>query len=246
MIPKIIHYCWFGRGKMPSLAVKCMDSWKRHLPDYQFKLWNEDNFDVNKILYVKEAYESRKFAFVTDYVRLHALYNEGGIYMDTDVEVLKNFDDLLNLPAFSGFESETDVPTGIMASEKGGYWVNEQLQYYKDRPFIVNGGSMDMTTNVQIISNIMLKNGFELNNTFQVYKDCMHIFPTEFFCPKNRTGVITLTENTYCIHHFASSWESPRIRAKKYVFEKIIGSTLRTYLVNLKKITLRKLRRLNK
>ena len=110
MIPKIIHYCWFGRGKMPELAQKCLDSWKKQLPEYDYKLWNEDNFDINSVPYVKEAYEARKFAFVTDYVRLYALYHFGGVYMDTDVEVLKPLDRFLELPAFSGFESDKEIP----------------------------------------------------------------------------------------------------------------------------------------
>ena len=104
MIPKKIHYCWFGRGQMPPMALKCIESWHRYMPDYEYKLWNEDNFDINSVPYVKEAYEARKFAFVTDYVRLYALFSEGGIYMDTDVEVLKPYDDLLELSGFTGYE----------------------------------------------------------------------------------------------------------------------------------------------
>ena len=100
MIPKIIHYCWFGRGQMPELALKCLESWKKYCPDYEIKEWNEDNFDLETYPYAREAYENRKFAFVTDVVRLYALYHEGGIYMDTDVEVLKPLDRFLNDPAF--------------------------------------------------------------------------------------------------------------------------------------------------
>ena len=127
MIPKVIHYWWFGRGQMPELALKCIESWHKYLPGYTLKLWNEDSFDINAVPYVKEAYEARKFAFVTDYIRLYALYHEGGIYMDTDVEVLKPLDDLLDLPAFSGYESNkfTNFPTGLMASAAGGVWVTE-------------------------------------------------------------------------------------------------------------------------
>src|SRR5574344_319107 len=145
MIPKIIHYWWFGRGKMPELAQKCIESWHKQLPEYEYKLWNEDNFDINSVPYTKEAYEARKFAFVTDYVRLFALYNEGGIYMDTDVEVLKSLDNLLNLPAFSGYESNkfSNFPTGLMASQKKGIWVKEQLDYYTDRHFVNADGTYD-------------------------------------------------------------------------------------------------------
>ena len=119
MIPKIIHYCWFGRGEKPSQAQMCIESWKKILPEYQLKEWNEDNFDINQNRYVREAYENRKFAFVTDYVRLYALYNEGGVYMDTDVEVLGSYDSFLHHHAFSGFETDGNVPTGMMAAEKG-------------------------------------------------------------------------------------------------------------------------------
>ena len=118
MIPKIIHYCWFGDKELPKLAKKCLASWKKYCPDYQIKCWNESNFDVNSNQYVKEAYENKKYAFVTDYVRLYALYNFGGVYMDTDVEVIKNIDDFLNCKGFSSFESTNLVPTGILASEK--------------------------------------------------------------------------------------------------------------------------------
>ena len=127
MIPKKIHYCWFGRNPLPESAQKCIASWRKYLPDYEIKEWNEDNFDINVNLYVKQAYESRKFAFVTDYVRLYALASEGGVYMDTDVEVLKTFDPFLHHHAFSGFENNNYVPTGMMASEKNGKWVTELL-----------------------------------------------------------------------------------------------------------------------
>ena len=137
MIPKVIHYCWFGRGKMPELALKCIESWKKYCPDYEIKEWNEDNFDLDMYPYAREAYDNRKFAFVTDVVRLYALYHEGGVYMDTDVEVLKPLDKFLVHHAFSGFEDDWDVPTGIIASEKGGRWAKENLDYYKEKHFVM-------------------------------------------------------------------------------------------------------------
>ena len=234
MIPKIIHYCWFGRGSMPKLAYKCIDSWSRLLPDYEIKLWNEDNFDLNLSPYAKEAYEARKFAFVTDYVRLHVLYNEGGIYMDTDVEVLKNLDNFLSYPAFSGFEGDKYVPTGIMASEKEGFWVKEQLEYYKDRHFILSDGSFDMKTNSQIISGIMESNGFLLKNSYQIYKNCMHIFPKDFFSPI-QFGKIILTGNTHCIHHFAGSWNPERMKFKRFFYYKLLGGNITYFLVKVKR-----------
>lgn len=236
MIPKVIHYCWFGRGKMPDMAIKCIASWKTFLPNYELRLWNEDTFDIKSVTYVKEAYEARKFAFVTDYVRLYAIYYFGGIYMDTDVEILKDLENLLILPAFSGFESETEIPTGIMASEQFGEWANEQLQYYQDRHYLLADGSYDMTTNVEIISKIMSSNGFILKNSYQIYKNCMYIFPKDYFCPKTRSGIIKITNNTYCIHHFEGSWQPQRLKLKKFIFFKIIGPQLTDILVNIKKI----------
>ena len=220
---------------MPALAIKCIDSWKKYLPDYELRLWNEDNFDILLVPYVKEAYEAHKYAFVTDYVRLYALYHFGGIYMDTDVEMLKNLDDLLQLPGFSGFESDTEVPTGIMACVKHNEWAKEQLDHYKLKHFIKADGTPDLTSNVQIISGIMAANGFNLHNSYQVYKNCMHIFPKDFFCPKSRTGILTITLNTYCIHHFAASWDTPRLKIKRYIFQRILGPLVTDLLVGLKR-----------
>ena len=224
---------------MPAMAHACIASWKKYLPDYELRLWNEDTFDINSVVYVKEAYEARKFAFVTDYVRLHAIYKFGGVYMDTDVEVIKNLDDLLNLPGFSGFESETEVPTGIMATEKHNKWAGEQINYYKNRHFLKSDGAYDLTTNVEIISSSMGANGFVLKNSYQVYRNCMHIFPKDYFCPKSRSGLINRTPNTYCIHHFEGSWQPLNQKVKKYFFQKIVGPALTDSLVTLKKHLLR-------
>lgn len=207
MIPKIIHYCWFGRGEMPDMAVKCIESWHRFMPDYEYRLWNEDCFDINCNQYVKEAYNARKFAFVSDYVRLYALNKEGGIYLDTDVEVLKPFDDLLVLSGFIGFEGTKYMPvgTGTIACMPGGDWVIEQLSAYDNAHFIKEDGTFDTTTNPVRISRLMTENGFVQNGIEQCYKD-LHIFPTDYFCPRQTTGEFLLTSNTYCDHHFMGSW----------------------------------------
>jgi len=166
MIPKKIHYCWFGKNPMPKLAQKCINSWNKYCSDYEIICWNEDNFDINSNEYVKEAYENKKFAFVTDYVRLYALYNYGGVYMDTDVEVLKSLDKFLENEAFSGFENTEYVPTGIMASTKGNNVIKDLLDYYKDRHFIKEDGSFDLKTNTETITSIMEKKGLNKNNKF--------------------------------------------------------------------------------
>ncbi|MBR4228714.1 MAG: glycosyl transferase [Bacteroidales bacterium] len=236
MIPKRIHYCWFGRGPMPELALKCIESWHKYMPDYEYKLWNEDNFDINSVPYVKEAYESKKYAFVTDYVRLYALYTEGGIYMDTDVEVLKPYDDLLDLCGFTGYEGSKYLPpvTGTMASEAGNSWVKEQLDAYDGIHFLLEDGTMDTTTNTTRISDIMKRGGFVQNGKKQVYKD-MHIFPVEYFCPRQTTGEYFLTENTYCDHHFMGSWEGKK---RNNILKRVFGQNNLTRLIKLKRLLL--------
>lgn len=233
MIPRRIHYCWFGRGPMPELAQHCIESWHRFMPDYEYKLWNEDNFDINSVPYVREAYEARKYAFVTDYVRLYALYTEGGIYMDTDVEVLKPYDDLLELGGFTGYEGSKYLPpvTGTMASEAGGEWVKEQLESYKYAHFLLPDGSFDMKTNTLRISEIMKAGGFIQDGKKQVYKG-MHIFPVEYFCPRQTTGEILMTKNTYCNHHFMGSWSD---NGKTGILRRFRGSKLMISLIKLKR-----------
>lgn len=233
MIPKIIHYCWFGKGPMPELALKCIESWHRFMPDYEYRLWNEDSFDVNSVPYVKEAYEARKFAFVTDYVRLYALYTEGGIYMDTDVEVLKSYDDLLTLTGFTGYEGSKYLPpvTGTMASEPQNAWVKEQLDSYSGAHFLLPDGSLDTTTNTVRITRIMKAGGFVPDGKKQIYKD-MHIFPVEYFCPRQTTGEIIKTDNSYCDHHFMGSWGDNK---KASVIGKLFGPKVLTVLIKMKR-----------
>lgn len=213
MIPKIIHYCWFGGKPMPKLAKACIRSWKKHCPDFELKLWNEDNFDLAAYPYAKEAYEAGKYAFVTDVVRLHALYHEGGVYMDTDVEVLKPLEPYLHHHAFSGFEANDRVPTGIMASEKGGRWAKENLDYYEGKHFLDANGNPDITTNVIIITDYMVNRGLKLNNEYQDIEGLFTMYPKDYFCPKDFfTQEINTTENTVCIHHFNMSWHSETVR----------------------------------
>lgn len=229
MIPKIIHYCWFGRGQMPDLALKCIESWKKYLPEYELHLWNEDNFDVDSNKFVKEAYRNKKYAFVTDMVRLYALYNFGGIYMDTDVEVLRPLDEFLDYPAFSGFEVEEAIPTGIMGAEKGSTWARRELEYYKTQSFILPNGAFNTKPNVQIITEHALLHGLKPNGKFQIVNDELAIFPKDYFCPKSYVdGQIYLTENTFTIHHFAGSWHNEdkmSINLKK-IFGEVNGGRL--------------------
>lgn len=221
---------------MPELALNCIESWHKYMPYYEYKLWNEDNFDIHSVPYVEEAYESGKFAFVTDYVRLFALYTEGGIYMDTDVEVLKPYDDLLSLTGFTGYEGSKHMPpvTGTMASEVGNAWVKEQLDSYQGIHFILPDGTLDTMTNTSRISSIMKAGGFIQDGTKRIYKD-MHIFPVDFFCPRQTTGEVLITENTYCDHHFMGSWNANR---KRNVLYKLLGRDIMVRLIKLKRLLL--------
>ncbi len=204
-IPKTIHFCWFGGKPLPDLAQKCIASWKKFCPDYEIKEWNENNFDIDTYPYAREAYDHKKFAFVTDVVRLYALYHYGGIYMDTDVELVKNIDDFLQYEGFSGFESPTKIPTGLMASIKNHPLVREWLEEYNGLHFIKEDGTFDLTTNVIRITNTCLKHGFIPNGELQAVDKFM-FFPTEYFCPIHFSEEINLTKNTYSIHHFEASW----------------------------------------
>ncbi len=235
MIPKIIHYCWFGRGEMPELAQQCITSWHQYMPDWEYKLWNEDNFDVNSVPYTKEAYEAKKYAFVSDYVRLWALNNEGGLYLDTDVMVLKPFDDLLYHAAFAGFEGSKHLPIGtcVMASQARGQWVGEMLEAYKNRHFVIEGGVYDLTTNVQFITALMAARGFVQDGKEQDYKD-LHVFPVEYFCPRQTTGEYFRTGNTCSDHLGIGSW-TKQSGGWKAQLAKLIGQKGMTQLIKLKR-----------
>lgn len=208
MIPKIIHYCWFGRGQMPDLELRCIDTWRKYLPAYELRLWNEDNFDIDLFPYAAEAYAARKYAFVADVCRLYALKTYGGVYLDTDVEILKSLDEFLaKHQAFSGVEDNNYLTSGLMASEKGGRWVTELLDQYTNRSFYLPDKSFDLTTNVEAITQFMKSKGITIQNSFQEIVDYCTIYPSTYFCPKSwLTKEINITSNTYCIHHFAGSW----------------------------------------
>lgn len=232
-IPKVIHYCWFGKGEMPKQALGCIESWKKYLPNYEIKEWNEDNFDVNMNTYVKQAYESKKYAFVTDYVRLYALYTEGGIYMDTDVEVIKDISKFLKEEAFSGFQTPNELPTGIMGAKAGNEWIKKNLDVYDEKKFIKDNGDLDLTPNTTIITEITTEMGIKLNGRLQSIDNVCTIFPVDYFCAKDyRDGKLKVTDNTYTIHHFSGSWLSKKELIKKKI-RYLIGDNIYQWIKRL-------------
>lgn len=226
-IPRIIHYCWFGGKDKPENIKKCINSWKKYLLNYEFIEWNENNFDTNSNLYVKEAYESKKFAFVSDYVRVHALFNYGGIYLDTDVEVFKTFDDLLHHDSFWGFEQENYIATSTIGSAKGNKLIKCFLDYYSDKSFIREDGSLDQLTNVAIITKVLEDMGLKLNGKYQELEDIGAFYPQSYFSPYDYINCRNLmNDNTYAIHYFYKSWMPIRTKIKsniKQTFAQIIG-----------------------
>lgn len=235
MIPKKIHYCWFGRGEMPPEALDCITTWHKYMPDWEYKLWNEDNFDVDAIPYTSEAYAAGKMAFVSDVARLKALHNEGGVYLDTDVEVFRSLEPLLTNNAFAGFEGSKHKPMGtcVMASKAGGEWVTEMLNAYQNRHFLKPDGTPDLTTNVQFITSIMAQNGFRQDGTEQDYKD-LHVFPVDYFSPRHTTGEYIRTKKNYCEHKGLASWGEHK-KGWKGTILKIIGQKNMTRLIKLKR-----------
>lgn len=211
MIPKIIHYCWFGRGEMPKLMKKCLKSWKKHCPDWQIIEWNEDNFDISSTLWTKQAYEAKKYAFVSDYVRLWALHKMGGVYLDTDLELRKPLDVFLSHDAFLGFENKISVATCLIGAAAGNRVVHTWLDWYTDRPYLKDG-KPNTEPNVIFITEDMIRRGLVINNQQQSVEG-IEVYPQSWFCPQNMDGENRArNRNTVSIHHFTSTWRSDRER----------------------------------
>lgn len=225
-INKVIHYCWFGRGEKPEIVKKCIQSWKEILIGYKIIEWNEDNFDISSNDYVKEAYEAKKYAFVSDYVRVYALYNYGGIYLDTDVEVFKSFDDLLENDSIWGFEEKNYIATSTIGAKKGNKIIGEFLQLYYNRKFIKEDGSYDDFTNVAMVTEMLEKKGLKMNGEYQEIEGAT-FYPQTYFSPYDYINCRKfITEDTYCMHHFYKSWLPMGVRLKcniKVILSKTIG-----------------------
>lgn len=216
MIPKIIHYCWLSGDPFPDTIKKCMETWKKKLPDYEFILWDTNRFDINSSIWVKQAFEAKKYAFAADYIRLYAVYNYGGIYLDTDVEVIKSYNSLLHLDYFIGCESKdlSLEPATFGASPKCK-WVKQCLDYYNDRFFVLENGKYDMEVLPCIMKNVL--NPIYHFSLIQSIPDLysintnLYVFDKDFFCPKSYSSrIIQKTPNTFSIHQYTTTWKNKR------------------------------------
>lgn len=207
MIPKTIHYCWFG-GPIPDLVKQVIENSRDKMPDYEIRIWTEKEYDMNTCQFVKEAYEKKMYAFVSDYVRLDVLYTYGGIYMDTDVEVLKALNPLCDQKGFLGFETADRLGTCVIGAEKGNPMIERFLDYYKKRSFIADDGTLKLKPNTEIITNILEKYGLQYGNQYQKLED-MTIYPMTYFSPLKmyRQEEECFSEDTYSIHYFNASWK---------------------------------------
>lgn len=204
MIPKVINYCWFGENKLPESAEKCIESWRKYCPNYEIKEWNETNFDLKCCSYVEEAYSAKKWAFVSDYARFWIIYNYGGVYFDTDVELIKPIDDIVKTGPFMGCETENECNPGLgIGSPAGMKFYKEILSFYESIHF-KNDGNIE--TVVDYTSKLLKSHGWECNGSIENVEG-INIYPKEYFCPMNYlTGKINISGNTRSIHHYTASW----------------------------------------
>ena len=221
MIPKKIHYCWVGGNPLPVSVKKCIASWKKYCPDYEIIEWNEKNYDFTKNDYMKDAYEAKKWGFVPDYARVDIIYQHGGIYLDTDVQVIKSFNSLLNCKSFFGFEDDGNEKFYVnlghgFAGEVGNPLLKEIMDSYETISFYNKDGSLNLTPSPILNSTVLEKYGFVMDNHYQSINDNV-IYPGDYFDPKSFiTGLLHLTKNTYSIHHYDASWfdEEKKFRKK--------------------------------
>ena len=220
MIPHVIHYCWFGGKPLPELAKKCIASWIKFLPDYEIKEWNETNFDVNCSNYVREAYQAQKWAFVSDYARFWILYNYGGLYFDTDVEVIKPIDDIIEKGAFMGCEASDKCAPGLGLGVNPGLGLyKEILESYDHSHFLNEDGSYNYFTVVDRVTSILVDYGFKDMNSIQNIAN-INIYPKDYFCPMDyATGKLEVTSNTRSIHWYDASWLDDKMKKRQATSE---------------------------
>lgn len=248
MIPKIIHYCWFGRNQISSDYQHYINSWKRFLPDYEVKEWNEDNYDVNCIPFGKEAYEVKKYAYVSDYARLKILYKHGGVYFDTDVEVIKSIDDILANGAWMGIEKHISAPeaddmvnVGIgFAVEPHHPIIREVMSFYENTHYIFPDGHMEQIPIVPVVTKVLQKHGMPSKIDKPTNIKGITIYPWDYFCPiEFMSNKLEITKNTRTIHHYSATWMSKKDKFmmwKGYFFRtNILGRGIKAAISILKR-----------
>lgn len=238
MIPKIIHYCWFGGNPLPQNAEKCIESWRKYLPDYEIKRWDESNYDVNSIPYTRDAYSAKKYAFVSDYARFWILYHYGGVYFDTDVEVMRSLDDIISEGPFMGVEQQDDykitvAPGLCLGAEAQNEFLGLLINRYETLSFIEPDGSLCLKNVVDITTECFLSEG--LKNTPEIQQCCgFKIYPKDYFCPIDyTTRELRITANTRTIHHYAESWVPKSTRVKNAI-GRLLGKQFLQFLSKLK------------
>ena len=237
MIPKVIHYCWFGRNPLPKDAIKCIKSWKKFCPDYEIKQWNESNFDFSDCSYAMEAYKEKKWAFVSDYARFKILYENGGVYFDTDVELVNSIEDIVSKGPFMGCEKDCicdiSVAPGLGLGVNPGHELyREILDFYKTLHFkkLENG---KYKTVVEYTTEILQKHGLKIINDIQFVRG-VYVYPKEYFQPMNlETGKITLSQNTVSVHHYSGSWLDKKGKRRGSIYKtikKVFGERVADYI----------------
>ncbi|MCM3116041.1 glycosyl transferase [Neobacillus sp. MER 74] len=234
MIPKKIHYCWFGGKELPKKDRMCIETWKKYCPDYEIIEWNESNYDINNSEYMAAAYKEKKWGFIPDYARFDIIYREGGIYMDTDVELIKPLDELLENKGFMGFEGGMWINGGMgFGAEPGNLVMKTLRDMYNDFQFYYEDGSLNLTPSPFYITEQLVQMGLKKDDSMQDI-DGVKIYPTEYFSPKNyETGKIKITPNTISVHHYNASWTSLGYRIKLRI-ARLIGTSKFEKLVDLK------------
>ena len=216
-IPKIIHYCWFGGSEYPSSVKKCIQSWKKYCPDYKLMLWDEACLSKYDSRFLRQAIELKKWAFAADYIRLMALYEYGGIYLDTDVELVRSPNEFVEHEVFLGFERSDSVASAVIGSVPHHQFIGALAEEYTDRSLLLPTGEPDLTPNVVYITRELVRQGLKTDNSRQVVKG-IAVYPCEYFSPKSLdTGRIRVTKNTCAIHHFKASWMPLKNRINTHI-----------------------------
>lgn len=230
MIPKIIHYCWLSGDPYPSDLQRCMKTWKEKLPDYEFMLWDTKRFNLDSSLWVKQAFENKKYAFAADYIRVYALYYYGGIYLDTDIEVLKSYNPLLHLKVMLGLDhTSNSCEVATWGVEKGAGYLKKVLDFYDKRSFVKEDGTFELTPMPGIVLGILKENGYELvpvksiDEAGKVEGEMrIPVFPREWFCPLDwYTFKLHLTKDTYSIHRYKGGWLADDVRKEREILSKL-------------------------